>query len=71
MYNACYLIIGRGCKRTHDIVRKRVEGIDPGVTVHLIYAIISLGGQGEITHGLKRQPPHVDVQSHLSGSSAI
>ena len=42
--------------------------------VHLTSAVIGLGGRGEIIPGLKRQlagPLHADLQSHLSGSSAI
>ena len=66
--------IGRGRKRTHDIVRKRVGDVDPGVMVYLICAVIGLGGRGEIIHGLKRLPKaplHTDVRSYLSGSSVI
>ena len=42
--------------------------------VYLICAVIGLGGQGEIIHGLKRLPKmplHSDVRSYLSGSSVI
>ena len=63
----------KGRKRTHDIVRKRVGDVDPGVMVHLTCAIIGLGRRGEIIHGLKRQPAaplHADVRSHLSGCPA-
>ena len=51
-----------------------VKRLGPSVMVHLICAIIGLGGRGEIIHGLKWQPVaplHADVGSHLSGSSVI
>ena len=69
-----YTSTGRRRKRTHDIVRIRVGDVDPSIMVHLTCVVISLGGQGEIIHGLKRQPAaptHADVQSHLPSSSAI
>ena len=45
-----------------------------GGVVSLTYAVIGLGGLGEIKHGLRQlhsAPLHTDVRSHLSGSSAL
>ena len=42
--------------------------------VYLTFAVIGLGGRGEIIHELKRQPAvpsHASVRSDLSGSSEI
>ena len=53
---------------------QKSRDVDPGVMVYLICAVIGLGGQGEIIHGLKRQPEaslHADIRSYLSGSSVI
>ena len=69
-----YTSVGRGRKRTNDIVRKRVGEVNPGVMVYLTCAVICLGRRGEIIHGLKRQPAapsHADVRFHLPGFSVI
>ena len=53
---------------------KRVGNVGPSGIVSLTYAVIGLGGLGEIKHGLKQlhsAPLHAYVQSHFSGSSAI
>ena len=42
--------------------------------VYLTYAVIGLGGRGEIKHRLKQlhnAPLHADVRSRLSGPSVI
>ena len=53
---------------------KRVGDVGPGGNVYLTYAVIGLGGWGEIKQGLKQLhsvPLHADDRSHLSGSSTI
>ena len=53
---------------------KRVGDVGPSGIVYLTYAVIGLGGWGEIKHGLKQlhsAPLHAYVWSHLSGFSAI
>ena len=53
---------------------KRVGYLGASVMVYLTYAVIGLGGRGEIKHRLKQlhdAPLHADVRSRLSGPSVI